>query len=643
MSHTVNHSIPCGKDTPSDLSLGPRTEAPAPFVALDGAETVRHENALSVERTDRGYRVALAVVDPRSLPLFSELFCHKFASRAEWQELRKGIRTASDHTQPQTGYTSLAPTPSFVVAVELSGPDLSVSSCRLSLDPQVQVEKRVFSALTPLMPPHVPDSEIDTSLVATGQLGLALYAQRRERGDVVFADVRHGLLLQPDGSWELFSPAELLGRIATQEITCKVLEGLAKLASSHNIPLMYQGCSEAEPELSRLLGQQLKAGMIKTRADVDRHLVDERAHRTRLLRRREYSATPIPHAGLHLTAYLRMSAPLREFVDCVNLQQLFRFIQGEPPLYSHDEITAFITETSHYQRDRVRHKGDQKYSSLVENGLASLQHDREMSPVELCSFVADCRDGGRLPRALVEYLMHGLTTDVQIVTPILCGLLFSRFVGVSRELKEAAQWIVMNRPDLIDILVQCAIQTETLSMHRCGTTNTDNGGLAESMWCIDGHVYASQRFVPAPQRFVPDLEMVRVQRIQFAKLCGTRYGRESSYTGPSHIFPEFCNLEAELHRRGERLLVGLRDNRLQEGEKEYVLSLSADRRSQEVPRYQATHRGVDWLSAVESAAAQIVVQLHSDSAPSNGQGSEKDPSGPSIERPNENSHRVIGQ
>jgi hypothetical protein len=599
-----------GNDTVNGELSGPAVGTAAPFVALDGSETVRHENALAVERVDGGYRVSLAVVNPGSLPLFSELFRSKFSNRAEWEKLRQARYTAPAPEQEQLGYEDQCPTPSLVASIELSGSDQRVSLCRVCLDPHVRVVQRHFGDLPPLMPPHVPDSNIDVSLVAAAQLGLALYTHRRQRGDVIFADVKHGLLLQPDGSWELFKPEDLLGRIATQEITCKVLEGVANLAAAHNIPLIYQGCAEADPTLSRTLGEQLKAGHIKSRSDIDQHLIDENSHRIRLLHRREYSSTPIPHAGLHLSAYLRMSAPLREFVDCINLQQLIRFAQGEAPLYSHEEIEGFIADEAHRQRNRVRRKGDQKYSPLVEDGLAALRINGSLSSMELRSLIADCRDAGKLPGELVEYLLYGIETNSRSMLPVLASLIFSHFIGSSRELRAAAQWIVANRSDLIDDLIRCAITSGSLSMQASATARIAAGGVAESIWCVDSRICASQRFVAKPRRFDADLELIRVQRIQFAKLCGARYGWESPNTGKSGIFPQLRRLQFELNSRGEFLALGLHARRaFGGGQTDYVLSASSDLRVPEATRYQATHSGADWLTAVEHAASEILRQL----------------------------------
>lgn len=611
MLQDERHSQTPGEDSSAgELSLV-RPWPLAPFVALDGSETRLHENALAVERTESGYRVGLAVVNPGGLPLFCDLFLRTFRSRAEWEELQQASYVNRSETRAQLGYTGHQPKPSLVAVIHLSGSDLTVASCRLVLDPGVQVAQRSFGELPPLMPPHVPDSAVDVSLVAAAQLGLALYAQRRQRGDVVFADVKQGLLLQPDGSWEIFMPEDILGRIVTQEITCKVLEGVALLAASHNIPLIYQGCIEAEPALSRLLGEKLREGLIKSRHDIDQHLVDANAQRIRLLHRREYAATPIPHAGLHLSAYMRMSAPLREFVDCVNLQQLISFTQGEPPLYERGKIEEFIAETAQRQRERVRRKGDRKYSPLVEEGLKILREDGGMSPTRLRSFVADCRDAGKLPRELIEYLMRGMEANVAGASSVLSSLIFSRFIGSSRELRGVAQWIVIKRPDLIEGLIACAIESGSLSMHVAKTTRDAQGGVAESMWCVDGRLYASQLFVARPRRFDADLELTRVQRIQFAKLCGAKYGWETRNTGRSELFPQVRRLEFELNWRGERYELGLHAHRIPGGI-EYVLAVSSDLRVPEATRYQGVHRVDDWFVAVEAAAAEILSQLPPD-------------------------------
>lgn len=582
-----------------------------PFVALDGEMTVRHENALAVERISGGYRVSLAVVDPSAAGLFSDLESGKVASRADWDRILWDQHTKRVSGASSSGYVDGQPTPSLVITVKLLGPDLQVDSCRVSRESDVRVSLRPYRVMTSVAQKQVGESDLDAAMVAIAQLGVALYQVRRQRGDVVFADVKQGLLLQPDGSWELYEPEEMLGRIAIQEITSRVVEGIAKLAASHNVPLIYQGCAEANPEVRRRLGEELKAGRPKTREDIDQYLLDTNSYRLRLLHRREYSATPIPHAGLHLDAYARVSAPLREFVDCINLQQLIRFAQGEPPLYEPFEIEAFIAQASQRDSRRIRRKGSDKYSPLIKGAIAEMSQGGSISLPMLRSLIADCRDAGRLPGEVVEYLVSRIESQRDELVPILSSIIFSDFIGISGDLRSAGKKLLKTRVGIVDELIQLGIDSGSLSMQASRVSNIPQGGLAESVWCVDGRLIIAQRFKRGLWREMDPAELTHVHRIQFAKLCGGSYPGQGKNVGKSELVPHLRRLEFELMKRDEpeRLFLGLHAQRFKSGETEHVFSVTYDLKDPSAVLCQNVVRNKGWLEAAESSAVEILKQL----------------------------------
>jgi hypothetical protein len=469
------------------------------------------------------------------------------------------------------------------------------------------------------------ESDLDVAMYSIAQLGVALYQSRRQRGDVVFADVTQGLLLQPDGSWELYEPVEVLGRIAIQEITNKVLEGVARLAASHNVPLIYQGCAEANPEVRRLLSEELKVGRKKLREDIDQYLLDANNCRIRLLHRREYSSTPIPHAGLHLGAYSRVSAPLREFVDCINLQQLVRFAQGESPLYDPVEIEGFISQASSRDSQRLRRKGITKYSPLIDGALKEISQAGNVSLPMLRSLIADCRDAGRLPRQVVEYIIGRIDSEPEQFLPILSSLIFSNCIGISADLRSAGKWLLKNRASFVDELIQLAIVSGSLSMQASRVSKIRPGGLAESVWCVDGQLFISQRFHRGLRGEMDPAELTHVHRIQFAKLCGGSYPGQGKNVGKSKLVPHLRRLEFELMKlepikrdekrdpmkpeERERLFFCLQSQRLRGGQIEHVLSLTPARSDPSKVLYQHVVRNKGWLEAAELSASEILKNL----------------------------------
>jgi len=580
----------------------------APFIALDGDKTVRHENALAVDRISGGYRVSLAVVDPNVAPLVSELASGKLSSRSEWEDLLKKQAAKRTEGSPSHGYVDGQPAPSLVITVEMLEPNLEVTSCRLTRASDVRVTLCSYQSMSSVEHASSSSSSLAAALVTTARLGLALYKERRQQGDLVFADSKQGFLLNPDGSWEQYAPPEMLGRVAVQEITCKVLEGVAKLAAAHNVPLIYQGCAEANPELRRALVEELNTGRLKTREDIDQILIDSSGRRTRLIHRREYSPIPIRHEGLHLDAYARVSAPLREFVDCVNLQQLLCFAEGSAPLYGAEEINAFIAQVSQRQHVRLRHKGSAKYAPFIAGALETLTREGSLSPAMLQSLIADCRDAGRLPAKVVEYLMERIESKTEEVLPRLANRMFSDFIGLSADLRSAGKWLIKKHPDLVDQVIQLGISSGSLPMQESRVTTVPAGGLVESVWCVDGHVIFSQRFLRGFRGEIQPAELAHVQRIQFAKLCRSYYSGQARNVGKSELAPNLRRLEFELRQRGmsERVMFDLHARRLKGSISEYVFSVTPDAKDTTAVLYQHASRAHGWLEAVESSASEIL-------------------------------------
>jgi hypothetical protein len=304
-----------------------------------------------------------------------------------------------------------------------------------------------------------------------------------------------------------------------------------------------------------------------------------------------------------------MSAPLREFTDYVNIQQLLRFAQGELPLYTQPEIEAVILEVSQRHRDRLGNKGEQKCSPLVEEGVVALREHAQLSPTELRSLVADCRDAGRLPGELIQYLKLRIDSNKDVVLPLLASLIFSRFIGISSDLRTLAQWIVKHQPELIDDLTQIGISTGCLSMHASTITEEDASTVAASIWCVDGKLLSSQRYLPTSRGFARDVELARVQRIQFAKLCGTRYKGESISSRDSTLFPSLQRLESFLNQRGDPWRLTFTRQRWCGVTTEHVLSLMPNQRGSQVIHAEHMPGEGSWLVALERGATAMLEWL----------------------------------
>ena len=161
--------------------------------------------------------------------------------------------------------------------------------------------------------------------------------------------------------------------------------------------------------------------------------------------------------------------------------------------------------------------------------------------------------------------------------------------------------MVRARPDLVDLMVTSGINHGSLRHYLSGEAMTQSGRLFESIWIAQGRVITSQVCIHPLQKVTSGNAFLKVNRMQFAKLCGRRPRGETLNVPLSSIFPEVRTLQRRLAERGDQC--GLKvDIRGSEGSFEAHLSLMEGMLGAEREVAREWGRGVSWLAALEDAA-----------------------------------------
>jgi exoribonuclease-2 len=137
-------------------------------------------------------------------------------------------------------------------------------------------------------------------------------ARRRQQGAIAL-DLPEVRMKVADGRVVIAPLLSLRSRDTVTELMLMAGEAVAQLAIEGELPMPFTVQDAGEP------------------MDTPQTLSEMFAGRRRL-RPSQQSTRPSPHAGLGLPAYVRVTSPLRRYLDLVAHQQLRAWLAGQPPL-----------------------------------------------------------------------------------------------------------------------------------------------------------------------------------------------------------------------------------------------------------------------------------------------------------------------
>lgn len=142
-----------------------------------------------------------------------------------------------------------------------------------------------------------------------------LRAERRKAHGALSLDLPEVKIRVQDGQVQIKPLPSLQSRELVSEAMLAAGEAGAAFALANQIPIPFTTQDRPDPPEEPLPDGM--AGMYALR---------------KTLKRSQQSSVPTPHSGLGLDAYVRLTSPLRRYLDLVAHQQLRAFLQGRPPL-----------------------------------------------------------------------------------------------------------------------------------------------------------------------------------------------------------------------------------------------------------------------------------------------------------------------
>ncbi len=171
------------------------------------------------------------------------------------------------------------------------------------------------------------------------------HRQKRVRADAVEIEMPEADIKVTDGLVNITPNARLASRELVSEAMLIAGAACAGYAQEHNLPMPYAGQVAPNSEMPYTEDLAPLAAMFTKR---------------RMMRPGRISCTPQSHFGLGLSAYIRVTSPLRRYLDLVAHQQLRRHLNGATP-FSENEITQRIgavntTSTRIRQAERISNR-----------------------------------------------------------------------------------------------------------------------------------------------------------------------------------------------------------------------------------------------------------------------------------------------
>jgi ribonuclease R len=209
------------------------------------------------------------------------------------------------------------------------------------------------------------------SAVIALQIGTTrLFAARKDRGSVAYADAAAGVLSSEDGILERVTESEFVGCMMVQEAMIAANEAISQYAAKNDIPIIYRNhtASIATPPKADVVAQLEQAknlplphlSALIERVDV-------------LLNRARYEAHVRGHFALCAPFYTHATSPIRRYADLVTQRQIVAHVQKERMPYTQRELVAMAAHINVTIDDAVNEQREElkaRTISITESRLA---------------------------------------------------------------------------------------------------------------------------------------------------------------------------------------------------------------------------------------------------------------------------------
>jgi exoribonuclease-2 len=295
------------------------------LATIDGPSTRDYDDALSVERTERGLRVGVHVADVGA--------CVARGGELEREALERGATVYL----PEARLAMLPPALSEGLCSLKAGEDKPAISVFAELSPEGEVLSfelarsliRVEQQLTYEQVDAAPDERLGWLLEAARNL-----RRRRLEAGAILLPIPEVQIRVGEGEigvrqLDTDSPS----RVLVSEMMILANSLMARALAEAAVPAIYRWQDEPRERLSRE-GQDELFIMLR---------------QCRLLSRAEWSTSPRPHSNLGVPVYTSVTSPIRRAVDLLVQRQVAALL-GEGTPQSEEELLAALSRIEEAQR-----------------------------------------------------------------------------------------------------------------------------------------------------------------------------------------------------------------------------------------------------------------------------------------------------
>lgn len=273
-----------------------------------------------------------------------------------------------------------------VVVVELLiSPTGKARETVVRLDEFVNRAQLAYNEIPAVLGGKHPLAPNVSNMVIAVQAGTnRLFATRKARGSVAYADPVTGMFSSEDGILENVSEDEFVGCMMVQEAMIAANEALARYAAENDVPVIYRNhvARVATPPRADLVAQLEQAKNLPLphlSAFIER--VDV------LLDRAQYGAHVRGHFALCAPFYTHATSPIRRYADLVTQRQIVAHLSEERLPHSQHELQAFasyinstIDSVANAQREYMRARTlavtESRLARVGYKGLSMVEFER---------------------------------------------------------------------------------------------------------------------------------------------------------------------------------------------------------------------------------------------------------------------------
>lgn len=465
-------------------------------ITIDDTTTRDMDDAVWAEPLGDGWHVMVMIADVTKMVPFRSEIDQLAMARVETRYYASGNSPMLPRRLSDQELSLWPGKPKEVLTIDMMlDEDFRLLETKLSRGVMISEAKLSYSDIPGIL--SNKDHPQHAVIEQMSRLANGLTIRRRNRGALVFYDLKRGLVTGEEGSLrQLRRREDTIGYVIIQELMILANMAVAEYAVENDIPILYRNhtARSAAPEREDLIK------LLESTTVVPVENIAAIRHTTHMMfNKADYGAAILGHFGLNLAAYTHFTSPIRRYADLVNHRQIRAHVDRQPLPHSKEDIRTIalhinraLIERDAAKSEYMKEKADKKAETALLSGEIEGVSDSEFERITKLLI----RNGADCPAAYCNALMKRLDG-----LPIICtGLILLQAPGGERwaGLKKALLEQLAVEPHKAATVFNLAQQLSSWQVPAYDVTETCNGNLpiftARAAIRLDGKLNESAEF-----------------------------------------------------------------------------------------------------------------------------------------------------